>query len=248
MSKIKDEFWVITPFFNPAKYHSLLNNYFCFSENLKKQNINLLTVECAFNDDKFQIPSTENVVRLKSNSIMWQKERLINYGVEQLPSSCKYFAWVDCDIFFPDGWDELAVKSLEKNDLIQLFKKIYHLKKGMINYDGTKVPAVQSVIWQYKIHSNWLNRRKNKDLSFSAPGFAWAAKRDCFSHVGGVYDKNIVGSGDTFLVDCLLNSWEIHGFAKKFTEPMKLHMNEWKEEFLKKLTRLIKLNSKPKDE
>ena len=80
-----NDFYVITVFFNPAGFTSLLNNYFIFADKIKKQGAKLITVECAFDDGKFYIPENDNVYRLRSNSIMWQKERLINYGVSKLP-------------------------------------------------------------------------------------------------------------------------------------------------------------------
>jgi hypothetical protein len=236
-------FWVISVYFNPAKYKSLHRNYLIFSENLKRQKINLLTVELAFNDDEFMLPDGENVHRLRGNSVMWQKERLINYGVSQLPPECDKFAWVDADILFPDNWEEQAVKLLDQYDVIQLFKKVIHLPPNETEFAGNKVATMQGVIWQNIIHKNWLERRKRKELPFSAPGFAWAARRSTFADIG-LYDKNIVGSGDTFLVDCYLNSWEIHGYAMKFTDPMKTDMTIWKEKLWAKN---IKYNYLPVD-
>lgn len=230
-----DELCVITVFFNPAGFSSLLNNYFIFAERLKKQGIKLITVECAFNDGPFYIPESENVYRLKSNSIMWQKERLINYGVSKLPADCKYYAWIDCDVLFQDdNWAKLACEKLQKADVIQLFKKVLYMPNGMTEYDGTKIPNLQGVIWQWKIHKNWLQRRKNKELNFSAPGFAWACRRETFEEMGGLYDKNIVGSGDTFFVDCYLDSWDIHGYSSKFNDHMKENMMKWKDKLKSK--------------
>lgn len=221
-------FWVVGVFFNPAKYQSLYRNYIDFAKNLKKQNVNLMTVELAFGDDEFTLPHIHGEIRrLRSNGVMWQKERLINYGVSQLPPECDKFAWVDCDIIFPDGWEEAANKLLDENDIIQLFKKVIHLPPNQTEYVGQKTSMMQGVVWQARIHKYWLERRKQKLLPFSAPGFAWAARREVFSDIG-IYDKNIVGSGDTFLVDCYLNSWEIHGYAVKFTDYMKIDMGEWK--------------------
>jgi len=229
-----NRFCAITVFFNPAKYKTLLNNYHIFAEQLRRQNVRLITVECAFNDDEFQIPETEGVYRLKSNSIMWQKERLINYGISKLPSDCDYFGWLDCDVLFSsDDWAQQAVDRLQKANIVQLFKKVCYMPKGMLQYDGTKIMAIQSVIWQKIIHKNWLERRRRKQLPFSVPGFAWSARRDVFEDIG-IYDKNIVGSGDTFLVDCYLDSWDIHGFAAKFTEAMKSDMMDWCGELKKK--------------
>lgn len=221
-----DKFCVISVYFNPAKYKSLLENYFYFSQQLKKQQIKLITVECAFNEDEFDIPASEDVYHLRGHSIMWQKERLINYGISKLPNECDYFAWIDADILFPNDWQKLAIEELNKSDVIQLYKKVFHLPKGLKHNDGSKIPFLQSVLWQKIIHKNWLQRRKNKELPFSTPGFAWAAKRELFHDIK-IYDKNIVGSGDTFMVDCLLDSWDIHGYAAKFTPKMKEHMQEY---------------------
>jgi hypothetical protein len=223
---MRNKLCVISVFFNPANYKALLENYLFFSEQIKKQDVKLITVECAFNQDEFQIPKNEDVYQLRSGSVLWQKERLINYGISKLPDECDYFAWVDADILFPDDWYESAIKELQKSNIVQLYKKIYHLPKGMKKYDGSKMPFFQSVLWQKIIHKNWLERRRNKELHFSTPGFAWAARRDLFQDLY-LYDKNIVGSGDTFMVDCLLDSWDIHGFASKFTDPMKVHMKEY---------------------
>lgn len=228
------DFWAITVFFNPAHYKSLLRNYHVFSETLKKQKVNLLTVELAFNDDDFEIPIGDNVHHLRSNSVMWQKERLLNYGLSQLPSSCDSFGWIDCDVLFPNtNWVDMARAALDQNDLIQLFKKVIHLPPNDEEYKGKKIIEQQSVMWQKVIHKNWLQRRKNKELPFSAPGFAWAARRETFADIG-LYDKNIVGSGDTFMVDCVLDSWDIHGYAMKFTDPMKVDSMEWCDRIKKK--------------
>jgi hypothetical protein len=228
---VGNDFYVITVFFNPAGFHSLLNNYFIFRDQLRKQKVNLITVECAFEDGPFYIPEGEGVYRLRSNSIMWQKERLINYGVSQLPDECKYYAWIDCDVLFPvDSWADMAVEKLQSANIIQLFKKVHYMPQGMLQYDGSKMLSMQSVIWQYKIHKNWLSRRCRGELPFSVPGFAWACRKDTFNNINGsdgIYDRNIVGSGDTFLVDCYLDSWDIHSFAKKFNVNMQKDLMSW---------------------
>lgn len=214
---------VITVFFNPAKYKSLLRNYLIFRENLKKQNVKLITIELTFFNRLPELNFPE-VIHLNSNSIMWQKECLINYAINHI--DCEKFAWVDCDVLFSnDNWVNDTSKKLDSVDVVQLFKRVYYLPKGHMSYNKQHDIMVQSVIWQAKTYKNWLNRRKNKELPFSSPGFAWAAKKSSFQN--GLYDLNIVGSGDTFMVDCLLNSWDIHGFAKKFTPSMKSHMIEW---------------------
>lgn len=217
----------VTTFFNPANFSSLLNNYYVFRDKLlKNHNVELLTIELSFNGE-FQI-NAPNTLRLTGNSVMWQKERLINYAISQLPYNAKYVAWVDCDILFlQEDWAEQALFKLRNEaDIIQIFKKVYFCPKGESRFNPT-YKAQQGVVWQNKIYKNWLVRRKNKELPFSAPGFGWAGKLDTINAMGGIYDKNIVGSGDTFLTDVFLNSWEIHGYAEKFTNGMKTDMQNY---------------------
>lgn len=222
--------WCVSVLFNPAGYRSLVDNYYRFAENLDKQGVKLLTVELAFAGDNYYLPDGPNIRRLRGNSTLWMKERLINHAVSCLPPEVKYFAWVDADVVFTDPtWAEQAVEKLKTAHIVQLFKKVIMLPRGHATFSGEKVTQLQSVVWQKKIHKNWLARRKAKDLPFSAPGFAWAARRDAFPD--GIYDRNIIGSGDTFLVDCYFDSWAIHGYAEKFTPAMKVDMWEWRNKF-----------------
>lgn len=222
----------VTTFFNPANFKSLLNNYYVFRDKLlKNHNVELLTIELSFNGE-FQI-NAPNTLRLHGNSVMWQKERLINYAISQLPYNAKYVAWVDCDILFlNEDWAEQALSKLRNEaDIIQLFKKVYFAPKGERTFHPS-YSAQQGVFWQNKIYKNWLQRRKTKELPFSAPGFAYAARLDYLKKIGNIYDRNIVGSGDTFLVDCFLKSWEIHGYASKFTDGMKKDMGKYIQKIL----------------
>ena len=226
MSKL----YAITVFFNPCNFKSLLNNYYIFRDKLDKR-VELMTVELSFNGE-FQIEG-DNVHRLTSNSIMWQKERLINYAISHLPEDAEFFAWLDCDIIFlQDNWLDLAFKELEVSDIIQPFKKVYFGTKGETEFTPF-FKFQQSVLWQYKIHKNWLERRRKKELGFASPGFAYIAKTSIFKDIG-LYDRCITGSGDSALVDCLLNSDGVHGHLSYFTPKMFESLNEYKQKLVDK--------------
>lgn len=220
-------FWAITTFFNPAGYKALVNNHALFSHNLRRQGVKLLTIEVAFGNDPFYL---EGVEQIRSKDCMWLKERLINYGMSILPNDCDKFAWLDCDLLLPDGWNSSVISALDKCDVIQLFRRIYYLPPGHTEYRGEQQHAFDGIIAQRAKNRNWLVRRENKDLPFAAPGFAWAARRD----FGGVYDWDIVGSGDCIFVDSLVDSWALHGYERKFSERMKQHIQSWASEFKKK--------------
>lgn len=224
---------VITPYFNPSSYSSLKRNHQIFAQRILSQGANLLTVELTFKDCEPQLNNgcVGKVAHLKSNSVMWQKEQIINWALKNYPPNDGKFAWVDCDILFKDGdWIKRAEDKLEEADIIQLFKKVYNLKPGQLHYGGDRTLFFQSVLWQYKIHKNWLNRRKEKELPFAHPGFAWAARVDALPQ--GLYPFSITGSGDTLMVDAILNSWDIHSYARSFTYKMWESITKWQSSLL----------------
>lgn len=220
-------FWCLTTLFNPANYKSLVRNHNTFSESLRKQGCNLLTLELAFGDDKHNLTGG-NVVPMRGKDVMWHKERLINHGTTLLPKDCTAYAWIDADLIFADpNWVEKAESLLKKHDVIQLFQRVFYLPEGDVCYSGKQTCEFYSIAWQANKYPNWLSRRSEKDLPFGAPGFAWAARRDVFEHCGGLYDRDIVGSGDCLLADCLLGSWKLHGFERKFNQRTKDSIANW---------------------
>ncbi len=195
---------IITTFFNPASYKRPLQNYIRFSNELKKQKIKLTTIELAFDGASFQIDGS---IKLRSNSVMWQKERLINFAMQNITSNTDYVVWLDCDILFKDKyWLRNTLKELEHSDIIQPYSQVMFL-----NNKGNSNTTLDSIAYQYKTTERWYENRCKGKLGFGHHGFAWAARRTLLTNLG-LYDKNIVGGGDTFLVDCLLHTFEFHHY------------------------------------
>ena len=143
---------------------------------------------------------------------------------------------MDCDILFlQPNWLELTLEKLQTNDIVQMFKKVYFGTKGETEFSPF-FKTQQGVIWQYKIHKNWLARRKTKELVFSAPGFSFAGRLDFFRDIG-LYDRAITGSGDTILIDCLLDSSDIHGYHQFLTPKISQCIQDFREKILDKSPR-----------
>ena len=213
------KFHVITCFFNPCGFKSLLRNYHFFSSQLKHQGVPLLTIECVFGSKNYEID--ESQLRVKSNSILWQKERLLNHAMNYLPDDCEYIAFIDCDILFSCGdWHEKTIQVLNTCDLAQVFQKVGHLAKDEKTWDGEIVEDRHpGIAWQVSNNPNWLWKRKNNELPWAHPGFGWAFRRDFIQDLG-LYDKSIVGGGDGILTDCLFDSFYINKFTEKFNQIM----------------------------
>lgn len=123
------------------------------------------------------------VMRSHSTEPLWQKERLLNQGFFSLPSCYEYVAWVDADIIFDDpAWALKACELLKQYPLIQLYDKVQCLgpEGGII---GESLGHVCSRLMG---EENWCH------------GFAFAARRSAIKD--GLYDKCIVGGGDTCLM------------------------------------------------
>ncbi|MDD5070940.1 MAG: hypothetical protein PHV17_09455, partial [Candidatus Omnitrophica bacterium] len=97
--------WGITTFFNSNQYKGYYENYKIFRKHTKKQGLNLIAVELAYNHSQFSLTKddSEVLVQVKGKSVLWQKERLLNLALKSLPSECTKIVWIDADIIFDDN-------------------------------------------------------------------------------------------------------------------------------------------------
>lgn len=218
-----DNFWGLTTFFNPAKYKNKAENYRIFRENSKRQGLRLLCVELAFNNDEFEL--TENdadiLIQVRSNSVMWQKERLLNIGLKNLPENCDKVTWLDCDIIFKnDNWIKETCELLGKYTIVQPYSFVAKLKKGLDKEDARNFPfGFDDGNFSHGIaHSIGCSRETIIDSqNFSIignVGYAWAARRE-FLDACGFYDKSIMGANDTILAYAL--------YGKKYDKLLRLY-------------------------
>ena len=114
--------WVITSFFNPAGYRRRLQNYRQFRAAL---HVPLAAVELSFNGVwELEKHDADILMRVTDGDVMWQKERLLNLAVRQLPPDCEFVAWIDADVLMQDpDWSQQAVAALASVPLVQLFSE-----------------------------------------------------------------------------------------------------------------------------
>ncbi|MBD2527415.1 hypothetical protein [Nostoc sp. FACHB-133] len=227
-----EDLWIITTYFNSCNYQTKLKNMTAFRERIEAAGLNLIIVECAFNEQGFTLRNSSKntrIVKVKATDVMWQKERLLNIVLSQLPTACKKVAWIDCDILFNNSeWAVEASKLLDVFPVIQLFDFGIELPKDHEIYRG------EGKIWQSfaSIHQDKPNEIYKKYSRHGHTGFAWAATKDLLlKHK--FYDADIAGAGDELMVHAMCGAWYSICVAKKLGKT-KYHFNHfinWAEKF-----------------
>jgi len=190
---IKPKLAVLTTFFNPKNYINLRYNYLKFSEKIKEK-ADLFPIELSFNDDFFI--EDENVIQIKGTeeNILWQKERLLNIALENLPKEYTNVAWIDCDVIFEnENWAEEVNEKLKDYKVLHLFENAKRLdEKGDI--DRVSEGIVKRI-----------ERTEIIDEKLGGiPGFGWVIRREVIDKIRFL-DTQIIGGADALMFFSFFN-------------------------------------------
>jgi hypothetical protein len=211
-----DDMAVVTCFFNPTASRAREENYRRFRSALEPCGLPVLTVELAFGDDPFMLENhSEELIQLRSPDRMWQKECLLNLGIQRLlDRGFKKIVWLDADIVFEQqkDWPWYVAAALENAPVCQVFNRV--IVEDVPGRAST--PGISGVDYFNKI-GNWVDlgrHRESRKHPFGVPngypGFGWAATAEVLSRVR-LYDRAIVGGADRLMLaaSCPRNpDWE----------------------------------------
>lgn len=241
MSAASGDVWAITTFFNPANFGVRLRNYRLFRERL---NAPLLAVELSFNGE-FQLTreDADILVQVAGGDVMWQKERLLNIGLDRVPDGSDAVAWVDCDVVIerPD-WMEAAVGLLDENILVQPFNRTFRLPRDVLpeDFDGVSVKPRFSI--GYQLSRGLLTREALRDWRVDGDlpndGLAWVARRGVMMK-HRFYDARIIGGGTRDLVHAALGEHEALVEGRPMSPRHAEHYLEWARTFHQAVRRRI---------
>ena len=165
--------------------------------------------------------------RTKAGNTLWQKERLLNIALQNLPRSVDKVLWLDSDlIFLNDNWVPETAALLDSFPVVQPFGWMTYLPAGQgADYALTQLttlPLGQGVGSVY--HGAGLGIQSFPDHVWRSsfllghPGFAWAARREVMQAAGGFYDRSIIGGGDRILLHAFTGHYA--GMSKKMPAAM----------------------------
>jgi hypothetical protein len=170
----------------------------------EEENVELYVVEMIYSNQKFIITDKKNKnhLQLKTDTPIWHKENMINLGVKYLlPKSWKAFAWIDADIEFENpSWALDTLKILNgSKDVVQLFSHAVDMDREKNNLN---------IFNSFGYCFTKQKKYTTKGTDYWHPGFAWAITREAYEKIDGLYDKGILGSGDSIMALSLINSVE----------------------------------------
>jgi hypothetical protein len=211
------DLWVLTCYFNPCKYQSRYQNYLQFAQNLRKQKVQLCTVELGA-PPHLPPDSADLYIAIQETDVLWAKERLLQIGLERLPASCRYVVWCDCDILFQTAnWAWQTVDALQVHRVIQPFTTCFFL-------GALETPLHHGMFPPSFSFAKWYSRRQ-KTISHTAdvisnghPGYVWAARRDVLQRMG-FYDKCILGHADVVMAIAFSHNTDRDGPFPETWEP-----------------------------
>lgn len=163
-------------FFNSSKSVRLLTNYLYTAEKLKCAHIPYYTIELYTN-----APEIEDAFHIKTDIILFQKERLCHLLEKKIPANYTKLLFIDCDVIFDDKeWYSKLSKALDTYEVIQPFSKWITL----------------DVTFKWLTNGESLVSDLLKHGRDGHNGFAWAFQRDWFREKG-FYQYAILGGGDS---------------------------------------------------
>jgi hypothetical protein len=222
--------WAITSYYNPVRSKRRLSNYRIFRANLRAP---LIAVELSF-DGKFELTreDADILVQLSGGAVLWQKERLLNVGLQSLPPDADSLAWLDCDVIFdrPD-WVAQAEAQLRQNDFVQLFSEMVDLSRDDLSIRSEHADIAPSAYGLVRLATTDVEKaftvvQPRPTKRPVSRGLAWAGKRSVLDQ-HGFYDALIVGSGDRSMVFAMYGRFEDLMNSLAMTDAQRNHYMRW---------------------
>jgi hypothetical protein len=170
---------------------------------------------------------------------MWQKERLLNIAISNIPSEATYVIWMDCDTIYAGiRWIENVKAALDQFPLIQAYSSFYDLKKDILLEDFKsdyyrEGPTGYSMAYLNRFN-DWKTElfqpKESIVMRRNLFGLSWAARKDLLvKH--GFYDAMILGSGDRAMACAGWGRFEDFVIAMKLNKCRSDHYYRWAKPF-----------------
>lgn len=203
LDAMDDTLYVISMVSNPARFS---RRYHLFEEYCvrmrRNPQVHLITIEVALGDRPY---CTSATLKIRSPHQLWIKENALNIAARTLPEDAKYIAFIDTDIeFLQADWVSETIHSLQVYDVVFPWENaIDHGPSGEIlqvhtSFGKRFIDHGNRYVHNEKIYGVW------------HPGYAIAFRRDAYNTIGGLFELDILGSGDRTTAMALVGVFSKH--------------------------------------
>ncbi|WP_147127589.1 hypothetical protein [Shimia ponticola] len=212
------EICIIACFYNPTGSKVRLANFKDFYRPLKREGIPVYVIEQVIDGAPSALEGiVENLKIVRSGSILWQKERLLNRLISMLPEQFTKVVWSDVDMLFgksPSVWLEAMSKKLDEFQVVHGFSSVNRQPKYWLPFQ--KKDCVCSMA---KVFDEWDHSVPFSDdyPTHGHTGYTWGARRS-FLEECGLYDTCMSGSGDHLMAHAFCNDLETGCFDQVFQD------------------------------
>ena len=218
---IRADMAVLLVYFNACSYKNLERNLRLTYQSLIHAEIPVFLVEHLFKDQEPIFPENGSTIfNTRSDSYMFYKENLLNWLMPRIPSQFTKFYMMDCDLIFssPTWYDDVSAL-LDTHDVVQPFQEAIWLKSDL------KTVHLKRLGIAYGDHL-----RDTLNFSTHHPGFAWAFRRDFIEPIG-IFDLNVLGSGDTILAPSIIQNNTIDTIFNSYLKLLEVYFKNYYELF-----------------
>ena len=222
--------YVLTVCWNFARFRSRWRLFEDFQLHMQQSGVVLYIAEVALGARDFVVTEAGNPqhLQLRTHHEVWVKENALNLLAQRLPPDWTKVAWVDADIRFlrPD-WANETLHVLEHYPMAQLWSQAHDLTS---DYELTRTTPDRSFVAAYHARHDvpWAPVTPPPSYYYGPSiggvwghtGLAWAARREWWDGVGGLYDMAILGSGDWYMAFSMLGDLHhLHGLMRSALAP-----------------------------
>ena len=191
---MKSDIACVVPIFNYTGDKLLEQNHSRSLAGLKEPGVDIYSIRAS--QDWF--PHGDWVM-LVAKDVLWQKEALINAAASRLRGDYSIIAWVDSGILLTPSWSSRVRKQLETHDVVQCFSRGIWLTRN-----GTPASFRRGYVAHYLATCPGATEIPRPHGPKPSVGGAWASRSDLWNKTN-LYDRAIVGGGDT---------WALNGFLR----------------------------------
>ncbi|MFK5920900.1 MAG: hypothetical protein QM496_01870 [Verrucomicrobiota bacterium] len=180
------ELGFVAVYFNPCGYNAPRANFERFIERFDWMKDRLLVVELAFGDQAFSLTDRAgNLLQLRSDSVLWQKEALINVGTQILRErGFVNVGWLDGDTDIQncgEDWFECVCRALDESAAVQVAEKI------ICEFTDQRQDSLGAA-------ANFIHGRLPIEQIYKT-GLGWAVRGELWDGLGW-YEDSVIGAGD----------------------------------------------------